>query len=75
MSANDKNKVDSFLETQSLSFTCGTDFSQTASLIDFDKAISRPYCATFSGNLALSCLHPVNEKVCNMIFLKVTMMC
>ena len=75
MSANDKNKVDSFLETQSLSFTCGTDFSQTASLIDFDKAISRPYCATFSGNLALSCLYPVNEKVCNMIFLKVTMMC
>ena len=63
ISSNDKIKVDAFLENQSLNFTCGTDFSEIVSSIDFDKAVSRPYCATFSGNLVLSCLHPVDEKV------------
>ena len=44
MSSNDKNKVDAFLENQSLNFTCGTDFSEIVSSIDFDKAISRLLC-------------------------------
>lgn len=29
--------------------SCGVDFSEIVSLIDFDKPISRPYCATYSG--------------------------
>ena len=64
ISENDKEKIQDFLETQSLNYICGTDFSEMASLIAFDKDVSRPYCATYSGNLALSCLHPVDEKVC-----------
>ena len=63
MSLNDKEKVNNFLENQSLNYSCGVDFSEIVSLIDFDKPISRPYCATYSGNLTLSCLHPVDEKV------------
>ena len=64
ISETDKEKIKDFLENQSLNYICGTDFSEMASSIDFDKAVSRPYCATYSGNLALSCLHPVDEKVC-----------
>ena len=63
MSLNDKEKVNNFLENQSLNYSCGVDFSEIVSLIDFDKPISRPYCATYSGNLTLSCLHPVDEKI------------
>ena len=64
ISENDKEKIKDFLETQSLNYIFGTDFSEMASLIAFDKDVSRPYCATYSGSLASSCLHPVDEKVC-----------
>ena len=61
---NDKEKVNTFLENQSGTYTCGMDFSEVVSTINFEKSTSRPYCATYSGNLILSCLHPVDEKVC-----------
>ena len=70
---NDKQKVNTFLECQSQNYTCGMDFSDVVATIDFDKSTSRPYCATCSGNLVLSCLHPVDEKVSSYLSLCICM--
>lgn len=59
----DKARVNAFLEDQAQTYTCGTDFSELASAIQVSKTCLRPYCQTQSGNLTVSCLHPVDEKV------------
>lgn len=59
----DRNEVNSFLQDQSQTYTCGTDFSELAASVKTSKKYLRPYCQTYSGLLTLSCLHPVDEKV------------
>lgn len=60
---DDKSQVDTFLQDQSQTYTCGTDFSELASSVQVSKVCLRPYCQIYSGYLSVSCLHPVDEKV------------
>lgn len=60
---DDKLVVNDFLENQAQTYTCGTDFSELASSLHVSKQCLRPYCQTYSGNLTVSCLHPVDEKL------------
>ena len=70
---DDRDLVNRFLDDQSVTYTCGTDFSELASTIDFtqnssekrkiDKRSYRPFIPTYVGNLALCCMHPIEEKV------------
>ena len=62
----DKSTVNTFLEVQTQTYTCGTDFSELASTLPVTKKYLRPYCQTYSGNLTVSCLHPVDEKLCKL---------
>ena len=55
--------MNTFLEVQAQTYTCGTDFSELASTLPVTKKYLRPYCQTYSGNLTVSCLHPVDEKL------------
>ena len=55
--------MNTFLEVQAQTYTCGTDFSELASTLPVTKKYVRPYCQTYSGNLTVSCLHPVDEKL------------
>ena len=63
LKAEDKVEVDTFIENQSQTYTCGSDFSELASSVKVSKACLQPYCQTYFGFLTLSCLHPVDEKV------------
>ena len=59
---DDRDLVNRFLDDQSVTYTCGTDFSELASTIDFtqnssekrkiDKRSYRPFIPTYVGNLA-----------------------
>lgn len=60
---DDKLVVNDFLENQAQTYTCGTDFSELASSLHVSKQCLRPYCQTYSGNLTVNCLHPVDEKL------------
>jgi hypothetical protein len=59
----DEKNVKDFLEDQSETYVCGTDFSEEASNIVLSKPYYRPYMATYEKNLKLSCMHTIDEKI------------
>ena len=73
LKGTDKDLVHEFLENQSSTYTCGTDLLEQAASINFsdntaekrktDKRSYRPYIPTYVGNLALCCMHPIEEKI------------
>ena len=60
---DDKSQVNAFLENQSQTYTCGTDFTESASSVQVSKVCLHPYCQIYSGYLSVGCLHSVDEKV------------
>ena len=65
LKGDDRELVQEFLENQSSTYTCASINFLVPSVDKrkIDKRSYRPYIPTYIGNLALCCMHPIEEKV------------